>query len=40
VISGIVDTRDLDKLKAIVDDGVAQLGRLDVIVANAGNTES
>lgn len=36
VISGIVDTRDLGKLQAIVDDGVAQLGRLDVVVANAG----
>jgi SDR family mycofactocin-dependent oxidoreductase len=35
-VSGIVDVRDLDKLKTIVDDGVAQLGRLDVIVANAG----
>jgi SDR family mycofactocin-dependent oxidoreductase len=36
VISGIADTRDLDKLRAIVDDGVARLGHLDVIVANAG----
>ena len=36
VISGIVDTRDLDKLRGIVDDAVAQLGRLDVVVANAG----
>jgi SDR family mycofactocin-dependent oxidoreductase len=36
VISGIVDVRDLDKLRGIVDDAVRQLGRLDVIVANAG----
>jgi SDR family mycofactocin-dependent oxidoreductase len=36
VISGIVDIRDLDKLREIVDDAVRQLGRLDVIVANAG----
>jgi len=36
VISGIVDVRDLAKLRAIADDAVGQLGRLDVIVANAG----
>jgi SDR family mycofactocin-dependent oxidoreductase len=36
VISGIVDVRDLDKLREIVNDAVRQLGRLDVIVANAG----
>jgi SDR family mycofactocin-dependent oxidoreductase len=36
VISGIVDTRDLEKLRVIVDDAVARLGRLDVVVANAG----
>jgi SDR family mycofactocin-dependent oxidoreductase len=36
VISGIVDVRDLDRLRGIVDDAVRQLGRLDVIVANAG----
>ena len=35
VISGITDTRDLDKLRGIVDDAVAQLGRLDIVVANA-----
>src|ERR1700759_527841 len=35
-ISGIVDIRDLDQLRVIVDDAVAQLGRLDVVVANAG----
>ena len=31
-----VDVRDYDALKAAVDAGVAQLGRLDIIVANAG----
>ena len=36
LISGIVDVRDLDKLRGIVDDAVGHLGRLDVIVANAG----
>jgi (+)-trans-carveol dehydrogenase len=30
------DVRDFDGLKAVVDAGVAELGRLDVIVANAG----
>jgi SDR family mycofactocin-dependent oxidoreductase len=35
-ISGIVDVRDFGQLKTIVDDAVAALGRLDVIVANAG----
>jgi SDR family mycofactocin-dependent oxidoreductase len=36
VVSGIVDVRDLERLRGIVDDAVAQLGRLDVVVANAG----
>lgn len=36
VISGIVDVRDLEKLRGIVDSAVGQLGRLDVVVANAG----
>ncbi|EHB54080.1 3-oxoacyl-(acyl-carrier-protein) reductase [Mycolicibacterium rhodesiae JS60] len=31
-----VDVRDYDALKAAVDAGVDQLGRLDIIVANAG----
>jgi len=30
------DVRDLDGMKQIVDHGVAELGRLDVVVANAG----
>jgi (+)-trans-carveol dehydrogenase len=31
-----IDVRDYDALKAAVDTGVQQLGRLDIIVANAG----
>jgi len=36
ILASVVDTRDLDGLREAVDDGVAALGRLDVIVANAG----
>ncbi len=36
VISGMADIRDLDKLGGLVDDAARRLGRLDVIVANAG----
>jgi SDR family mycofactocin-dependent oxidoreductase len=36
VVSGIVDIRDLDALRGIVDEAVRELGRLDVVVANAG----
>jgi SDR family mycofactocin-dependent oxidoreductase len=36
VIPGMADTRDLEKLREIVDGAVARLGRLDVVVANAG----
>ena len=32
--------RDEESLRAVVDDGVAQLGRLDVVVANAGVVSS
>ena len=35
-VTAIVDTRDHDGLCAAVQRGVAELGRLDVIVANAG----
>lgn len=35
-VTAIVDTRDHDALCAAVDKAVAELGRLDVIVANAG----
>ncbi len=31
-----VDVRDYDAMRAVVDRGVAELGRLDIILANAG----
>ncbi|OBH31063.1 3-ketoacyl-ACP reductase [Mycobacterium sp. E342] len=36
VVTAEVDVRDYDALKAAVDGGVGQLGRLDIICANAG----
>jgi SDR family mycofactocin-dependent oxidoreductase len=36
VVTEIVDVRDFEALQRAVDGGVEQLGRLDVIVANAG----
>jgi SDR family mycofactocin-dependent oxidoreductase len=32
----VADVRDYDSVKKIVDDGVAELGRLDIVLANAG----
>ena len=34
--TGLADVSDLEAVTAAVDAGVAQLGRLDVVVANAG----
>jgi (+)-trans-carveol dehydrogenase len=36
IITSQADVRDFDALKASVDAGVAELGRLDIIIANAG----
>lgn len=36
IITAQADVRDLDALRTIVDDGVAQLGKLTTVVANAG----
>lgn len=36
IVTAEVDVRDYDAVKAAVDSGVEQLGRLDIIIANAG----
>jgi len=36
IVATQADVRDYDALKAALDDGVAQLGRLDIVSANAG----
>ncbi|MWA02515.1 mycofactocin-coupled SDR family oxidoreductase [Actinomadura sp. LD22] len=36
IVAAQADVRDYDALKAVVDDGVTQLGRLDIVIANAG----
>ena len=36
IVARQADVRDAGALKAVVDDGVAQLGRLDIVSANAG----
>ena len=38
IMASATDVRDFDALRQVVDDGVAALGRLDIIVANAGIT--
>ena len=38
IVPAVVDVRDHEGLKDAVADGVAKLGRLDIIVANAGIT--
>lgn len=35
-IAGTVDVRDLDSLKEFLDNAVGELGRLDIVIANAG----
>ncbi len=34
--TGLADVSDLENLTRVIDNGVAELGRLDVVVANAG----
>jgi (+)-trans-carveol dehydrogenase len=36
IVASQADVRDYDGLKVALDDGVARLGRLDIVVANAG----
>ena len=36
IVAAEADVRDLSALQKVVDDGVAQLGRLDIVLANAG----
>jgi SDR family mycofactocin-dependent oxidoreductase len=36
IIAAQADVRDYDAVKSAVEDGVAQLGRLDIVAANAG----
>src|ERR1700679_3316812 len=38
ILASTTDIRDFDGLRQAVEDGVAALGRLDIIVANAGIT--
>ncbi|MCV7154611.1 mycofactocin-coupled SDR family oxidoreductase [Mycolicibacterium pyrenivorans] len=36
ILASVVDTRDSEAMNAAVETGVSELGRLDIIVANAG----
>lgn len=36
IVAGVADVRDLSALTAAVDAGVGELGRLDIVVCNAG----
>jgi (+)-trans-carveol dehydrogenase len=36
VVHGVVDVRDLDEMDQFIRDAVAELGRLDIVCANAG----
>ena len=40
VVTAVADVRDLAAVRAGVDAGVAELGRLDTVIANAGVTEN
>jgi SDR family mycofactocin-dependent oxidoreductase len=40
IVTTVTDVRDYDGVQAAVERGVADLGRLDVVVANAGMTTS
>jgi SDR family mycofactocin-dependent oxidoreductase len=35
-VQGVADVRDLAQVQAVVDDGIAQLGKIDIVCANAG----
>ncbi|MET9491260.1 mycofactocin-coupled SDR family oxidoreductase [Nocardia sp. NPDC006630] len=36
IVTAEIDVRDYDALRSVVDSGVEELGRLDIVVANAG----
>lgn len=36
IVAREADVRDLDAVRAVVDEGVAELGRLDIVIPNAG----
>ena len=36
IVAHKADTRDLDAVRSVVDAGVAELGRLDIVIPNAG----
>jgi SDR family mycofactocin-dependent oxidoreductase len=36
IIAKVADVRDFDAVKNVVDSGIAELGRLDIVLANAG----
>ncbi|WP_150462732.1 mycofactocin-coupled SDR family oxidoreductase [Nesterenkonia ebinurensis] len=36
IVSGVADVRNYEQVKAVVDQGVSELGRLDIVAANAG----
>jgi NAD(P)-dependent dehydrogenase (short-subunit alcohol dehydrogenase family) len=37
IVASVADVRDYDAVKAAVDAGVGEFGRLDIVCANAGN---